>query len=770
MRFRFRAAVCSMLLLFAEFVDATDTDASMPVREATVVSKLLDSTTDETAFIGALLSAMTIEEKLGQLTQQPGGWSETGPPVEDGGDVAIRSGAIGSYLGIHGAELTRRLQRIAVEESRLGIPLMFAFDVIHGFRTLSPMPLAEAASWDLQQIESSARLAAIEASSHGIHWTFAPMVDVSRDPRWGRVVEGAGEDAFLGAAIAAARVRGFQGEDLAAHDTVLATAKHFAAYGAAEGGRDYNVADISERTLREVHLPPFKAAVDAGVQSFMSAFNEINGVPAHASRLLLQDILRSEWGFDGLVVSDYLGVRELLVHGVAQNSAHAGELALNAGVDVDMVSRIYVRELPDSVRSGRLSMKVLDRAVARVLSAKWRLGLFQDPYHYSDKKRQVQNTLTREHRASVRQLAADSMVLLKNERDALPLSPSLGTLAVIGPLADDARSVLGGWAMAGKAEEAVSVLAGIKAAASPDTQVLHESGSSVRGTSQSGFTRAVDAAKRADAVVLVLGETPDMSSEANSRTSLDLPGAQRELAEAVIKTVVKTGKPVVIVLINGRPLSIPWLDEHADAILEAWYPGNEGGNAVADILFGVINPSGKLPMSFPYSVGQIPIYYNHTSTGRPGNTHNHYSSRYLDAPFVPLYPFGHGLSYTQFEYDLLRTSTDTLAPGSTLAVTIKLSNVGDRAGVEIVQLYLRDRVASVTRPVRELKGFQRLSLEPGEAREVRFELSVADLAFLDQNLDWVAEAGTFDLFVSSSSLGGLKTEFTLQESWSASVE
>ena len=716
----------------------------------------------ESVLVQQLLARMTLAEKLGQLAQYSGDWDETGPTASPGTEAQIRDGAIGSFLGVYGADATRRLQRIAVEQSRLGIPLLFAYDVIHGLRTLSPMPLAEAASWDIEQIENSARIAAIEASAHGLHWTFAPMVDIARDPRWGRITEGAGEDPYLGSVIAAARVRGFQGTDLAALDTLLASAKHLAAYGHAEGGRDYNVADLSERTLQETYLPPFKAAVDAGVHTIMAAFNEINGVPAHANAWLINDLLRDQWGFAGVLVSDYTGVQELIAHGVAADRAHAGELALRAGVDIDMISGIYANELPDVVRKGDVPVELVDEAVARVLRAKYQLGLFDDPYRYSDADRQSANTLTDKHRAAVRQLGADSAVLLKNANALLPLDSAIGTLAVIGPLADDSRAVLGGWSMAGRPDDSVSILDGIQAAVATDTRVLYAAGSGVQDMSEAGFAQAVSLAGKADAVVLVLGESPDMSSEANNRVSLALPGVQQQLADAI----VATGKPVVAVLVNGRPLAITELDEQADAILESWYLGTEMGNSVADILFGKVNPSGKLPVSFPRSVGQIPVYYNYRRTGRPHSESNHYTTGYIDSPFTPLYPFGYGLSYSDFEYSDIQLSSTTIDAHSQLIVSALITNRSDLAGTEIVQLYIHDPLATVTRPVRELKGFKRITLPAGESRRVEFKLEASELSFYNARMQQITEAGEFRVFIASSSADeGLETHFTLSEDW-----
>jgi len=708
------------------------------------------ATPQEKALVDALMAKMTVEEKLGQLNQPAGVGNNTGPAAMTGNEDQIRKGEIGTYLGTQGAVLTCRLQRIAVEESRLKIPLMFGFDVIHGHRTVFPVPLGESASFDPVEVQNGARVAAVEAAAHGIHWTYAPMVDVSRDPRWGRIVEGAGEDPYLGSVLAAARVRGFQGDDLRAPDTILATAKHFVAYGAAEGGRDYNVADISERALHEVYLPPFKAAVEAGAQSIMAAFNEVAGVPMHAHRPLIEDVLRKQWGWDGLLVSDYTGVMELMPHGVAANREEAGILGLRAGVDVDMVSQIYVKDLPAAVKAGKIPMTELDASVRRVLNAKYRLGLFDDPYRYctDDGARERALTLTPEHRAAARRMAQKSLVLLDNDRNVLPLSKSVRTLAVIGPLADHRRAMLGNWAVAGREEDAVTPVQGLKAALGEGTRLIVAKGADIDSQDTSGFAEALAAAQQADAVVMFLGEHPDMSAEAHNRTTLDLPGVQEQLA----LQVAATGKPVVLVLLNGRPLSIGALRGKVPAILEAWFPGVEGGHAITDVLFGDVNPSAKLPVTFPHNVGQIPLYYAHRNTGRPPSDTDKYTSKYLDAPSTPLYAFGHGLSYTTFRYDAPVVAKKTLAPSALQQqVSVRVTNTGKRAGEEVVQLYVRDDVASVTRPVKQLRGFQRLALQPGESKTVTFELGFEDLAMYDARMQQVVEPGTFTVFVGGSS-------------------
>ncbi|MDH5823480.1 beta-glucosidase BglX [Luteimonas sp. RD2P54] len=726
---------------------------------AAAVARPPNPAAGEEAAVEALLARMTLEEKLGQLTQYRGRGSETGPRVPEGGEAQIRAGQVGSFLGVYGAEYSRRMQQVAVEESRLGIPLLFAHDVIHGFRTIFPVPLGEAASFDVAAVERAARIAAVEASAHGLHWTFAPMVDIARDPRWGRIVEGAGEDPHLGSVLAAARVRGFQGTDLAAPDTVLATAKHFVAYGGAEGGRDYNTVDVSERTLHEIYLPPFEAAVEAGVQSIMPAFNEVAGVPMHAHRRLIEDLLRGQWGFDGLLVSDYNAIQELMPHGVAATRTDAGILGLEAGVDVDMVSGIYLDDVPGAVRGARLDEAFVDASVRRVLRAKYRLGLFDDPYRYSDPRREAALTLTAAHREAARDLARKSFVLLKNEGDTLPLSKRQGTVAVIGPLADDPRQMLGNWVAAGRAADAVTPLDGIRAALGPEVRVLHAQGTGIRNGDTSGIAAAVHLARQADVVILMLGEDHEMSAEANNRTSLDLPGAQRRLAQAVHAT----GKPVVAVLFGGRPLSVNWLDQNVPSILMAWFPGVEAGNALADVLFGDHAPSGKLPVTFPRNVGQVPIHYNHKNTGRPPDAKDKYTSKYLDVAWTPLYPFGHGLGYTTFRYQDLRVGAARIGRGDPVDVEVTVTNTGRRAGDEVVQLYLRDDVASVTRPVKELRGFRRVTLQPGESRTVAFRLEPDALAVLDAELRPVVEPGSFTVFAGGSSADTIEASFEVVE-------
>jgi beta-glucosidase len=715
----------------------------------------------EQRFVDSVLAGMTIEEKVGQLNQVSGVGQPTGPGAAPAGFEQVRRGEIGSFLNVIGRDTVTRLQRIAVEQSRTRIPLLFALDVIHGFRTTFPVPLAEASSWNPAAAERSARIAAREAAAQGISWTFAPMVDIARDPRWGRIVEGSGEDPYLGAVMAAARVRGFQGggrRHLRDPTTIAATVKHFAAYGAAEGGRDYNIADVPERTLRDVYLPPFQAAVCAGVETLMAAFNEIDGVPAHAHGRLLNDVLRGEWRFDGAVVSDWTGVAEMLNHGVAADSGAVGSLALESGVDIDMVSEIYRKKLPALVRAGAVPQPILDEAVRRMLRLKYRLGLFQNPYRLGNVADVQGATLSTANRAASREIARESIVLLKNDRNVLPLSKNIRTLAVIGALAADSAAAIGNWSAVGRSEDAVSVLTGIRRAVSPRTRIVYARGASPADNDTSGIARAVRAARQADAVVLVIGESPSQSAEAESRAIIELSGAQQRLAQAI----VATRKPVVAVLMNGRPLALQWLHDNVPAIVETWFLGVEHGTATADALFGDYNPGGKLTATFPRVTGQVPIYYNHRKTGRPPAKDNKYTSKYNDVPWTPLYPFGHGLSYTTFRYGTPRLSATTMRPGDSIRVEVPITNAGRVAGDEVVQLYVRDDVGSVTRPVQELRAFRRVRLNPGETRTIAFAIDVQDLAFHNAALVRVAEPGTFTVFVGGSSADTRQLRFQLE--------
>ena len=703
--------------------------------------------------IDALLARMTLEEKLGQLQQLDGEANGNFRPEHL--DL-IRSGRLGSTLNVRGVEKTNRLQRIAMEESRLKIPVLFGFDVIHGYRTIFPVPLGEASSWDTASVERAASVAAREASAAGVRWTFAPMVDIARDARWGRIVEGSGEDPYLGAAMARARVRGFQGRDYSAPDKILACAKHWVAYGAAEAGRDYNSVDMSERTLREIYLPPFKAAVDAGVGTFMSAFNDLNGVPTSANPFTLTKILRDEWRFDGFVVSDYESVKELINHGLAANESEAARLALNAGVDMEMVSRLYNQHGANLIKEGKISQATLDEAVRRILRIKFRLGLFDKPY--ADETSERAALLSRENMAAAREVAGRSMVLLKNERETLPLGKTTRTIALIGPLADSQLDMIGSWSGDGRKEDAVTLLAGLKAKIAESqgaTKINYAKGCEVSGDSTEGFAEAVSAARESDVVILAVGESADMSGEAASRSSLDLPGRQLDL----IKAVHATGKPIIVVLMNGRPLAINWIAENAHAILETWFAGTQGGNAIADILFGDVNPGGKLPVTFPRNVGQEPLYYNYKKTGRPPDANNKYTSKYLDVSWTPLFPFGYGLSYTQFRLTNLRLSAQSIRTDGRLTASVEVENTGKRTGDEVVQLYIRDVAASVTRPVKELKGFERITLKPGEKRSVQFQLTPEHLGFYNREMRFMVEPGAFKVIAGTSSEGGLEAGF-----------
>ncbi|HYO63382.1 MAG TPA: glycoside hydrolase family 3 N-terminal domain-containing protein [Pyrinomonadaceae bacterium] len=703
--------------------------------------------------IDALVARMTLEEKLGQLQQLDG--HADGRYKDEHPDM-VRKGLLGSTLNVRGAQRTNELQRLAVEQSRLKIPLIFGFDVIHGYRTIFPIPLGEAATWDARDAERAAAVAAAESRAAGVHWTFAPMVDIARDARWGRIAEGSGEDTFLGSVMARARVRGFQGADYSAPDRVAACAKHWVAYGAAEAGRDYNTTDMSETTLREVYFPPFKAAVDAGVATFMSAFNDLNGVPASANPYTLTRVLRDEWKFDGFVVSDYESVRELLNHAVAADEADAARQALGAGVDMEMVSRLYNKHGASLVRSGRLTPREIDEAVRRILRVKFRAGLFERPY--ADESRERAALLSPAHLAAAREVAARSLVLLKNERNTLPLDKNLRSIAVVGALADSQLDQIGSWSGDGRKEDAVTLLAALRAKL-PRARITFERGCDVKCESAEGFDEAVRAARNSDATVVVLGESADMSGEAASRTSLDLPGRQLDL----LKAIHAAGKPYVLVLMNGRPLTINWPAENSPAILETWFAGTQGGPAIADALFGDTNPGGKLPVTFPRAAGQSPIYYNQKATGRPPDPNNKYTSKYLDTPWTPLYPFGYGLSYTTFRLSNLQLSAPRIGPNGSLTVGVEVENTGARAGDEVVQLYLRDVASSVTRPVKELKGFERVTLRPGERRRVSFTLSREHLGFYNRDMRFTVEPGQFRLFVGTDSTGGLEASFEVAE-------
>ncbi len=714
--------------------------------------------------VETLLKKMTVEEKVGQLTQYSGNNKATGPVTFKGNHQdLIRSGKIGSMLNILGAKYTREYQEVAMQ-SRLKIPLLFAQDVIHGYKTTFPIPLGEAASWDLDAMELSARIAAKEASASGIHWTFAPMVDIGRDPRWGRVMEGAGEDTYLASKIAFARVKGFQGKNLGDLDSVMATAKHFAAYGAAVGGRDYNSVDVSEHQLWETFLPPFKAAVDANVATFMNGFNDLNGVPVTASKYLQTDILRDKWNFKGFIVSDWNSIGEMVNHGYSKDEKEAAFSAITAGNDMDMESSAYRDNLVQLLKEKRVSIEIVDDAVRRVLRKKFELGLFDDPYKYSNEQREQQQLSNPEHTKSAREIAAKSIVLLKNENNILPLSKDTKYIAFIGPMVKSVKDNHGFWSVelpdVDYDKLIVTQYDGVKNKVGNDTKMLYAEGCNVECTSNEGFNEAVETAKKADVVILSIGERWNMSGEAKSRSDISLPGMQEDL----VKAIKATGKPVIVILNAGRPLVFDWTADNADAILYTWWLGSEAGNAIADVLFGDYNPSGKLPMTFPRSVGQIPIYYNHLNTGRPpqNENSNKYVSAYIDLKNTPKFPFGYGLSYTTFEYSNLKLDKKRMRDDEKIEVSLNIKNTGKFAGEEVVQLYLRDKFASLVRPVKELKDFQKIKLNAGETKTVKFIIDKDKLSFYDQKLEWISEAGDFDLMIGSSSADiRLKDKFEL---------
>ncbi|WP_445619891.1 beta-glucosidase BglX [Kushneria sp. Sum13] len=711
--------------------------------------------------VEALLEQMTLEEKIGQMNQVAGSRDTTGAPANTDIEEDVRAGRVGSVFNAFGVEFTRELQRHAVEHSRLGIPLLFGYDIIHGFRTIFPIPLGQAASWHMAGIEQAARIMAVEGAAAGVHWTFAPMVDIARDPRWGRVMEGAGEDTHLTSLIARAQVRGIQGRDPGATDTLAACVKHYAAYGAVEAGREYNTVDMSEWRLRSIYLPPFQAALSEGCASVMTAFNTLNAIPATCHPLLLDQILRREWHFEGMVVTDYTAIMELEQHGVAADASEASRQSVNAGVDMDMQSGYFIKTLNDLVQNGQVGEARIDEAVRRILWLKAALGLFEDPYRYADDEREAQCLLTDEHRRAARQQAGESMVLLKNEGGVLPLSDRHRKVAIIGPLGNTPR-LLGSWRGNGDHDDTITLREGIARRLGEEATLLYAQGASnqIGENDTDGIEDALDLVRQADVVVLALGEDEDYADEAASRADIGLPGAQLELARRVLETAGDT--PVATVLFNGRPLALTELDDMAPAILEAWWPGTEAGNAVADVLFGDVNPAGKLPMSFPASVGQIPIYYNAFNTGRPKGVDPKYASQYLDIPNAPLYPFGFGLSYTTFKYGALKASCSEIALDDTLEVSFTLTNTGACEGTEVVQLYLQDVHASVVRPLRELKDFQRLRLSPGECREVTFHVTPDMRCFLNAELERVQEPGLFRVQIGSCSESGEEVEFRVR--------
>ena len=734
------AMVCLIGFSFAGFAQKS----SPRVTRKTVKNTLTDAE-KETRFVHDLMKKMTLTEKIGQLSQYVGGELLTGPKSGAVSDSLFVRGMVGSILNVGGVDNLRKLQQKNMESSRLKVPILFAFDVIHGYKTIFPTPLAESCSWDLALMYETAKAAAIEASASGIHWTFAPMVDVARDPRWGRIVEGAGEDTYLGCKIAEARVRGFQW-NLGKPNALFACAKHFVAYGAPQAGRDYAPVDLSLSTLAEVYLPPFKACIDAGVHTFMSAFNSINGVPATSNRWLLTDLLRKEWKFKGFVVSDWNAVQELKAHGVAETDEDAAMAAFNAGVDMNMTDGLYNRCLEKLVREKNIDMNEIDASVERILRAKYALGLFEDPYRFLDNQRESREVRSASAMALARKAAASSMVLLKNANALLPLSKQTKRIALVGPLANNRAEVMGSWKARGEDKDVVTVLEGIKNKLGSGTEVNYVQGCDFLDPSTSEFSAALEAAKQSDVVIAVVGEKALMSGESRSRAVLRLPGKQ----EALLDTLRKAGKPLVVVLMNGRPLCLESVDKQADAMLEAWFPGTQCGNAVADVLFGDIVPAAKLTASFPLTEGQIPNNYNYKRSGRPGDMPYSSTVRHIDVPNRNLYPFGYGLSYTTFSYGEMQCPTAFDDKGF-LPVSVDVTNTGNYDGEEIVQLYVADKVASMVRPIKELKGFQKVFIPKGQTKRVEFKLNVRDLGFWNSLMQYVVEPGTFEIMVGTNS-------------------
>jgi beta-glucosidase len=715
--------------------------------------------------VDSVLGMMTLEEKIGQMNQYNGDWDATGPITKDGDKQnQIRKGMVGSMLNVTGEDHTRTLQEIAMQ-SRMKIPLLFGQDIIHGYRTIFPIPLAEAASWDLDAIQLSARIAAVEASAAGVHWTFAPMVDIARDPRWGRVMEGAGEDPYLGSLIAIARVKGFQGNGLGNTDALMACAKHFAAYGAAIGGRDYNSVDMSLSQLYEIYLPPFKAAAEAGVATFMNSFNDLNGIPATGNRYLQRDVLKGEWKFRGFVVSDWGSVGEMIQHGFVKDNYEAAMVAANAGSDMDMESRSYIQNLAKLVKEGKVKTSVIDDAVKRVLRKKFEMGLFADPFRFCNIEREQQQWNNADHLKAEKEIARKSIVLLKNN-GILPINKTATegkprTVALIGPFVKAIRDNLGFWSYdwPDDTTRIVTLWNGIKTKLSTETRMVYAKGCDINDTSHAGFEDAIAAAKKADIIIISVGEARDMSGEAKSRSNIHLPGVQEEL----IKAIHATGKPFVVLISAGRPLIFEWTADNAPAILYTWWLGTEAGDAIADVLFGDYNPSGKLPISFPQTEGQIPIYYNHFNTGRPATSDSDrfYRSAYTDLSIYPRYEFGYGLSYTSFSYSDILLNKNAIKANETMTATVTVTNTGQFDGEEVVQLYIRDLIGSITRPVKELKGFQKIKLKAGESKQLTFTITLNDLKFYNSELKYVAEPGDFKIFIGGNSRDVKEATFKL---------
>lgn len=741
-----------------------------------LVTTLQAQQTTKQQFLNGLIRKMTLDEKIGQLNLLTSFMDQTGPFMKEDYASDIEKGRCGAIFNAYTPQFTRKLQDMAMK-TRLKIPLLFGYDVIHGHKTIFPIPLGEACTWDLALMEKSARIAATEASADGLHWTYSPMVDVARDPRWGRVAEGVGEDTWFGERVAKAKVKGYQGNDLGAPNTILACVKHFALYGAIEAGRDYNTTDMSRIRMMETYLPPYKAAIDAGVATVMTSFNEVDGIPATGNKWLMTDLLRKQWGFKGFVVTDYTAINEMINHGVVKDEYEAGALALNAGVDMDMQGSVFATQVAKLIKDKKLTLQQVDLAVYRILEAKYNLGLFKDPYLYCDSVRAQKEIMSPENLAAARDIAKRSIVLLKNEERVLPLKKQ-GRIALIGPLADSKRDMIGNWSAAGDWQKAVSLLDGLKEKLGSNATIDYAPGAYVTGdtgmlrkllnyrplenadtaNAQKMLNDAVALAAKADVVIMALGESQGMTGEAASRTDIGIPENQRTL----LKAVLATGKPVVLVLMNGRPMTLEWEDAHVPAILETWLLGTQAGNAIADVLFGDYNPAGKLTMTFPRNTGQIPVYYNAKHTGRPIDPTNKYSSKYLDAPNTPLYPFGYGLSYTQFGYGDLRVSRGQLAAGGSLEVSVTVTNTGSYDGEEVVQLYVQDLVGSVTRPVKELKGFKKIFLQKGANQIVSFRISASDLKFYNKDLRLVTEPGDYKVFVGGNSRDVQEARFTLK--------
>ena len=742
------------------------------------VSNTKNSNAKMNSFIDVLMKKMTLDEKIGQLNLVTPGGAVTGSVVSQDVDSKIRNGQVGGLFGITGPDKIRQAQEIAVKNSRLHIPLIFGLDVIHGHRTIFPIPFGLSASWDTSLIKKSARIAANEATADALNWVFSPMVDIARDPRWGRIAEGSGEDPFLGSQIAKVMVEGYQGNDLSKDSTVMACVKHYALYGAAEAGREYNTVDMSKVKMYNEYLPPYKAAVDAGVGSVMSSFNTVDGIPASANKFLLTDVLRNQWGFKGLVVSDYTSISEMVNHGIGDLQTVSAK-SLNAGMDMDMVSEGFLNTLKKSLQEGKVTLKKIDDACRKVLEAKYKLGLFDDPYRYCNEQKEKTEIMSEANLKAARDIAERTFVLLKNNDNILPLKKS-GTIALIGPLADNKRNMLGTWSVSGNPEKSVTIMQGIKNAAGNNVNILYAKGSNIsddtmlikrvnvfgteidvdKRSPQEMIDEAVQTAQKSDVVVAVLGEAADMTGESSSMSNIGLQESQENL----LKALVKTGKPIVLVLMNGRPMTLTWEDENVPAILDTWFGGTEAGNAVADVLFGDYNPSGRITASFPRNVGQIPIYYNHLNTGRPFQTGDSpkFKSDYLDVSNDPLYPFGYGLSYTTFSYSDITLSNKTLKEGGKIIASVNITNTGTRKGKETVQMYTRQMVGSIARPVKELKGFQQINLEPGETKIVSFPISVDNLKFYNNDLKFVYEPGAFKVFIGANSRDVKEADFKLE--------